>query len=64
MRLGPDFSRFGHDDFALAREKPSAVPQIFCKLLLALILGGVSTSRVFEKIKYTSVFSFIDAGFV
>ena len=49
MRLGPDFRCFGHDYFALAREKPSAVPQIFGKLLLALILGGISKSRVFEK---------------
>ena len=44
MRLGPDSSRFGHDYFAMARETPNAVPQVFGKLLLALILG-----HVFEK---------------
>ena len=78
MRLGPDFSRFGHEflleKIFLSREKPNAgqfffsdshdfftyflqhvsltlfhlCPHRFWKVLLALILGGTSKSRVFE----------------
>ena len=78
MRLGPDFSRFGHKDIScrvrnlmldkiVFRQSHVFVffyfflqhvsltlfhlcPRRFCKVLLALILGGTSKSHIFEKI--------------
>ena len=60
MRLGPDFSRFGHDlllekIFLVTRETECwtifhLCPRRFWTVLLALIRGGTSKSRIFEKI--------------